>query len=67
MAPLGRGERGGWHRAAPLAVGVSPRRWAVACTATRPLTDAQRAQAEAAVAVAVADRLTGRDNTHVEH
>jgi hypothetical protein len=38
-----------------------------AYTATTPLTNGQRAQAEAAIALAVSDRLTGRDSTHVEH
>jgi hypothetical protein len=36
-------------------------------TATAPLTEVERAEAEAAIAVAVADRLTGRDADHVEH
>jgi hypothetical protein len=36
-------------------------------TASGPLTNAQRAQAEGAIALAVADRLTGRDGAHVEH
>jgi hypothetical protein len=44
-----------------------PDRQPVAYTAIAPLTAAQRAQAEAAIAVAVADRLIGRDNTHLEH
>jgi hypothetical protein len=34
---------------------------------TAALTDVQRAQVEATVATAVADRFTGRDEAHVEH
>jgi len=39
----------------------------LAFTVTAPLTGVQRAQVESAVAVAVADRLSGRDDDHVEH